>query len=233
MNSKRQKIVIVCGASATGKTSVMKHVIKHMKRAEVPMAVAKIDCLDTEDDVTYSKLNVPTVVGLSKDLCPDHYLVGNLEDIVNWSKSKSAELLIIETAGLCSRCAPATEKTLSVCIVDCLSGIKIPRKLGPMLTTADIAVITKGDMVSQAEREVFIHNINSINRKAKIIEVNGVSGAGSEVLAHYIVNNDGVDSIEGDNLRHSMPCATCSYCVGETRVGNCYQQGILKKMVFT
>lgn len=42
----------------------------------------------------------------------------------------------------------------AICVIDAIAGVNTPRKIGPMLKMADCAVITKGDIVSQAEREV-------------------------------------------------------------------------------
>lgn len=33
-------------------------------------------------------------------------------------------------------------------------------------------------------------------------------------------------------VRHTMPSGVCSYCVGETRVGTAYQQGVVGKIDF-
>lgn len=227
-----QRIVVVGGPPAGGKTSVMFHAISSLQKKGERVAVVKIDCLDTEDDKRYAKLNVPVVAGLSKDVCPDHFFAVNFEEMAEWSKQREAELLVIETAGLCHRCAPATVKTLSICVIDCLSSVKVPQKIGPVLTTADIIVITKGDIVSQAEREVFWYKIKRINNQATILEVNGITGAGSESLVRLIVNAVPLESVIGDSLRHSMPTAICSYCVGETRLGNEFQQGVVEKMDF-
>ena len=35
-----------------------------------------------------------------------------------------------------------------------------------------------------------------------------------------------------DSLRGAMPSGVCSYCVGETRVGSAYQQGVVGKIDF-
>lgn len=231
--SKKQKIIIISGPPAVGKTSVMINVIKHLKSKNINISAAKIDCLATEDNRRYESLGIPVITGLSEDICPDHFLAVNLEEIADWSLANGSDILIIETAGLCHRCAPFTEKTLSICVVDCLSSIKIPKKIGPMLTTADMIIVTKGDMVSQAEREVFIHRIAKLNGKAAIIESNGVSGFGSQYIGDLIMLNEGVESITGDTLRHPLPTAICSYCVGETRIGKDFQQGIVKKIDFS
>ena len=39
-----------------------------------------------------------------------------------------------------------------------------------------------------------------------------------------------VDAAAGKRLRFSMPAALCSYCLGETRIGESYQMGNVRKM---
>ena len=227
-----QKIIIAGGSPGAGKTAVMVHYVKSELANGKKVCVAKIDCLHSEDHSVYERFGIPSVLGLSKDVCPDHYLAVNLEEIAEWSASKNADTLVIETAGLCHRCAPATAKTISICVLDCVSSIKVPQKIGPILSTCDVIVITKSDMVSQAETEVFIYNARKLNDKAEIIEVNGITGAGVQYLQSFVDNILPIDSIIGDTLRYSMPSAICSYCVGERRIGNAYQQGIVEKMRF-
>lgn len=227
-----QKIIIAGGSPAAGKTSVLAHYIKTELEHGRKVSAVKIDCLHSEDDAIYRSLGIPTVLGLSKDLCPDHYLAVNLEEIVEWSLSKNADILVIETAGLCHRCAPYAAKTISICVLDCVSSIKVPQKIGPILTTCDIMVITKSDMISQAETEVFYYNAKKLNEKADIIEVNGITGAGVQYLQALVGEIPPVEGITGDTLRYSMPAAICSYCVGERRIGSDYQQGIVEKMRF-
>lgn len=227
------KLIITGGAPASGKTSILLKTIKYLKGLNKKIAVAKFDCLKTEDQKLYEKLKIPVITGLSENLCPDHFLAVNIIETFNWANQRGANYLIIETAGLCNRCAPFIEDALNICVVDCLSSIKVPEKLGPLITTADIILISKVDMVSQAEREVFIYNLIGLNPRAQIIEVNGISGFGSQRLGNIILNSKNSETIEGNLLRHSMPSATCSYCVGEIRIGNNYQQGIINKMDFS
>jgi Ni2+-binding GTPase involved in maturation of urease and hydrogenase len=210
----------------------MTQFIKLQIGAGAKIAACKIDCLKTRDGERYASLGVPSAAGLSEDVCPDHFLAVNLEEITAWGLKCRADILVVETAGLCHRCAPATRKTVSVCILDCASNIAVPEKIGPALTTCDIAVISKSDLVSQAETEVFMYSIRKLNKDAEIVEVNGLAGTGAQYLKALIDQRPPVDDIAGDELRHSMPSAICSYCVGERRIGNRYQQGIVKKMDF-
>jgi Ni2+-binding GTPase involved in maturation of urease and hydrogenase len=88
-------------------------------------------------------------VGLSKDMCPDHYAIYNFDEMLEWAKAQGADIMLNETAGLCLRCAPYPDKALAICVIDVTTGPNSPLKVGPLLTTADAAVMTKGDLVSR------------------------------------------------------------------------------------
>lgn len=141
------------------------------------------------------------------------------------------DLLITESAGLCNRCSPYIKDIKAICVIDNLSGINTPKKIGPMLKSADIVVITKGDIVSQAEREVFSSKVNSVNPKAVTMHINGLTGQGAYELSTLLYDeSSSIDSVKGKQLRFSMPSAMCSYCLGETRIGEDYQMGNVRKM---
>jgi Ni2+-binding GTPase involved in maturation of urease and hydrogenase len=132
------------------------------------------------------RLGIPTIGGISGYLCPDHYFISNMEESIELGKTQNAEYLFIETAGLCLRCAPHIEGVLAVTIVDCLSGIQAPEKMGPMLSLADVVVLTKGDLVSQAEREVIRYSIRNVNPEGTILLINGLMGTGTLTLVQTV-----------------------------------------------
>jgi Ni2+-binding GTPase involved in maturation of urease and hydrogenase len=223
------KMVIVAGTPGSGKTAVLIHALRSLKERGLKSSVVKIDCLYTDDGIKFEKIGVPTKVGLSMDMCPDHYAIYNIEDMIQWAEGNDSECLVIETAGLCHRCAPYTVHSLGVCVIDATSGPNTPLKVGPFLSTADIAVITKGDMISQAEREIFRERILEVNPNCKVIEANGLSGQGCIELAEEIVKSPEV-SLEEEKLRHSAPLAVCTLCVGETKVNKKHHRGILRRI---
>ena len=227
-----QRFIIVAGPPSSGKTSVMLQVIRSLQQDGLAVCACKIDCLETSDDARYRSLGIPVCAGLSDYICPDHFYVANLEEVWAWAENQKTDLLILETAGLCHRCAPAVQGCLTICVVDNLVGLDTPKKIGPMLSTADIVVITKGDVVSQAEREVFSHEVACVNSDAGIIHVNGLSGQGALRLKREILKIRPLTQITGARLRYPMPAAICSYCAGETIVGSAYQMGNLKKIDF-
>ena len=90
---------------------------------------------------------------------------------------------------------------LAVCVVDNLSGVHTPKKIGPMLKMADVVAITKGDIVSQAEREVFAHNVWHANPLAQIVSFNGLTGQGAGELAFHMRAAPDLPTLEGRRLR--------------------------------
>ncbi|NLJ99002.1 MAG: hypothetical protein GX320_07050 [Tissierellia bacterium] len=224
-------LIIFSGPPSSGKTSIILKTIDALKQRNISVGVVKFDCLYTDDDLLYEKAGVPVKKGLSGALCPDHFFASNIEEVVKWGNRMKLDMLITESAGLCNRCSPYIKDIKGVCVIDNLSGINTPKKIGPMLKSADIVVITKGDIVSQAEREVFVSKVNSVNPKAITIHVNGLTGQGAYELSTLIFDEEqNIDSVEGMELRFSMPAAMCSYCLGETRIGEVFQMGNVRKM---
>lgn len=224
------KLITVSGPPSSGKTAVLVHIIRTLQGKGFRAGVVKFDCLATWDDSIYAQINVPVTVGLSGNLCPDHYFVSNIEDCVSWGKGLSLDFIISESAGLCNRCSPHIQKVLAVCVIDNLMGLNTPKKIGPMLKFADIVIITKGDIVSQAEREVFSFKVRQSNPKAKIMLVNGITGQGASEVATLFLEADDTITLEGGKLRFTMPASLCSYCLGETRIGTKHQLGNVKKI---
>lgn len=224
-------LVVFSGPPSSGKTSVILKTIDALKHRNISVAVVKFDCLYTDDDILYEKAGIPVKKGLSGALCPDHFFASNIEEVVQWGIKKGVDMLITESAGLCNRCSPYIKKIKGVCVIDNLSGINTPKKIGPMLKSADIIVITKGDIVSQAEREVFASKTNSVNPRAITMHINGLTGQGAYELSSLLYDEENhIDTVKGKELRFPMPAAMCSYCLGETRIGEAYQMGNVRKM---
>ena len=225
-------IFLFSGASAVGKTSVLRSLIPLLQHKGAGPCVCKIDCLQSEDASVFAEMNLPCVTGLSEDICPDHFLVSNLPELWDWANSQGCDTLVIETAGLCHRCSPATTHMIAGCVLDCTASCKAPGQLGPMLTQADFVVLTKRDMVSQAELEIISWKISELNPKAALFPVDGLAGYGADRLAQWLLEQPSNCGSREDELRHTMPSGVCSYCVGERRVGGAFQQGVVGKINF-
>ncbi len=227
----RLKTIIVAGPPSAGKTSVIIHAARALQAEGYRLGAVKFDTRSSADPERYSeRLGIPAIGGLSDYLCPDHYFMSNLEEAIEWGNNRRSDFLFIETAGLCLRCAPHVKGLPAVTVIDCLGGLDAPVKMGPMLSLADIIVLTKGDLVSQAERDVLRHGIIRANDRATVVPVNGLTGTGAlslvRLFREWLYRNGDEERV----LRHDMPASICSYCTGERRIGKKYQSGNVEKL---
>lgn len=227
------KLVTFAGPPSSGKTSVILRTIEPLAAQGLKVGVVKFDCLTSDDQQRYSQAGILVKTGLAGGLCPDHFFIANIEGAVQWGRQNGLDLLVSESAGLCNRCSPHIKGVLAVCVLDHLSGVHTPRKIGPMLKHADLAVLTKGDIVSQAEREVFTFRVKQVNPRAAVLPVNGLTGQGNLLLQRHLGSAQEVDTLNDWRLRFVMPAALCSYCLGETRIGPDCQIGNIKTMDFS
>ena len=224
------RLITVSGPPAAGKTAV---IVKTLEA--LPMyrsGVVKFDCLSTFDDEKYRRAGYGAAVGVSGSLCPDHYYVNHIQDCLEWGQRQGLDLLVCESAGLCNRCSPHIENVLAVCVVDLLAGVEAPRKIGPMLKLADVVAVTKGDVVSQAEREVFAMRVAEANPHARILLVNGLTGQGTYGLAQLFRTASEPKSLLHAHLRFSMPGAICNFCYGNRDIVKGYRTGVMREMVY-
>ena len=212
------KIAICSGPPTTGKTSVLRHAIRKLIDKGERCAFLKIDVqFAEEDEQLAAEFGIPTRKVYSGELCPDHCSVMVLGDAIEWADQNDCTILLVETAGLCLRCAPYVDGGLGICVLEATSGMNLPLKVGPMLSLADVTVVTKGDLVSQAEREVFRARIQDIAPMTQIREANALYGIGIDPLVEAILETP--DAHEDLLLRGSPPVGTCTICVGKKEVG--------------
>jgi Ni2+-binding GTPase involved in maturation of urease and hydrogenase len=212
------KLAICSGPPTTGKTSVLRHSIRKLLAAGETVAFLKIDVqFAEEDEQLAAEFGIPTRKVYSGELCPDHCSVMVLGDAIQWAVENDCSVLLVETAGLCLRCAPYVDGGLGICVLEATSGMNLPLKVGPMLSLADITVVTKGDLVSQAEREVFRARIQDVAPMTQIREANALYGIGIDPLVEAILETP--DAQEDLLLRGSPPVGTCTICVGKKEVG--------------
>lgn len=203
------KFLIFAGTPGSGKTSLIKYVVEELKN-DFKLFFVKFDCLRTTDDERIGKeYKIPAVKKLAGELCPDHYTALEIPKILKENQDK--DIIILETAGLCLRCSPYVKEGTGINVLDITSGD--PSRYGPILTDADVVAISKGDLISQAEREIFRAKILKVNPKAKLVETNGLTGEGAIDIVDYIKLSPEIVS-EKLTLKHSMPSAICGYCYG-------------------
>lgn len=222
--------ILMTGLPSVGKTAILQWLIPYLRNAHQKIQYCKIDPYNTHDEKYISKLHIPCITGISNDICPDHFLVSNLVELYKWANQ--SDYLIIETAGLCTRCSPATNQMIACCVFDATSSTQTSKIQGPLLTKADYILLSKVDLISQAEKEIIVQYLQECNPSAKIFQIDGLNGYGCENFARTVLKHTSATLDTQEYLRHSMPKAVCSYCVGEIRIGNAFQQGIVEKIEF-
>jgi Ni2+-binding GTPase involved in maturation of urease and hydrogenase len=220
--------VICAGPPTSGKTTVMRWVIRKLIEKEYKPAYLKIDVQFTDEEEMFkNEFGIPAKKVYSGELCPDHCNVLVLGDAINWAGEKEADTLFVETAGLCLRCSPYVEGSLGIVVLEATSGMNLPRKIGPMLSLADIAVVTKIDLVSQAEREVFRANIND-TANVIVIETDALRGINIEHIIWRIEKMQEIKEVL--LLRGNPPVGVCTICVGKKEIGWKQHFGVVRSL---
>lgn len=223
------KLVICAGPATTGKTSVLRHIIQKLQQGQEKAAFLKIDVQYAEEDELFAReFGIPTRKIYSGELCPDHCNVMVLGDALQWARREGCSILLVETAGLCLRCSPYVDGGLGMIVLEATSGTNLPLKVGPMLSLADIAVVTKIDRVSQAEREVFRSRIQDVAPNVRIREVNALYGIGIDPLVDSIHQTP--DARDNMLLRGNPPVGTCTICVGKKEIGWQAHFGVVRSL---
>lgn len=223
------KVAICAGPPTSGKTTVLRHAARKLLARGQRLAYLKVDVQYCDEDELFTReLQVPARKVYSGDLCPDHCSALVLGDAIRWAGDQGAGILLVETAGLCLRCAPYVDGALGIVVLEATSGTNLPRKIGAMLSLADIAVITKIDLVSQAEKEVFRANLVEAAPGVAVVESDALHGINIEPIARRI---EAVPELpESPRLRGSPPMAVCTICAGKKEIGWEHHFGIVRAL---
>lgn len=223
------KMLLIAGPPSVGKTTLAKRIIESLKE-QLKIAYFKIDVVKAYEDIELSsEYGISTKKIYSGDLCPDHAEVMVLSDVIDWAMGENADLLIVESAGLCLRCSPYLNQGLGIVAISLTSGIHSVEKMQAIISFADIAVLTRPDLVSQAEREVFVHTIQEAHPKLKIIETNALQGTSLNRLNDLILNSEDINKNELV-LKGNPPVGTCTICVGKKEIGWKNHFGVVRKL---
>lgn len=223
------KLVIVAGPPSAGKTAVARQIIREFRETSSP-AYLKIDVVRAfEDEELREEFGIPTRKVYSGDLCPDHMGIMVLRDAITWARRLEAGLLIVESAGLCLRCTPYTTQSFGIAVLPAVSGSNSPLKMAPLIALADAVVVTKTDLVSQAEKEVFRECIRSVT-PTDIIETNAIQGTGMRYLMQALSATPEISDPATITLRGTPPLGVCTICVGKKEIGWQHHFGVIRPL---
>jgi Ni2+-binding GTPase involved in maturation of urease and hydrogenase len=224
------KLMNFAGPPSAGKTAVIKNIIRKLY-PRVKIAYLKIDVVMAfeKEELQREFANLPIQIVYAGDLCPDHASVMVMKDAIHWATREGSDLLIVESAGLCLRCSPYLNQGLGVIVLSMLGGMNSPLKMGPMVSLADVAVVTKIDLISQAEREVFREKVREVSRSIRIYEVNALQGTGTSRL---LTEMDGMKDIDPSSLQLKgvPPLGVCTICIGKKDIGWDNHFGVIRKL---
>ena len=224
------KLIIIAGPPSAGKTAVTRQIIRHFL-ATKKCAFLKIDVVRAfEDEELRDEFGIPARKIYSGDLCPDHTGVMVLKDALLWAEGLGTDIFIIESAGLCLRCSPYVTQSLGIVVLSAVSGMNSPLKMGPMIALADVAVITKTDLVSQSEKEVFREKTKEVAPAIDIIETNAIQGTGLRYLMRSIDTLADITDANAIMLRGIPPLGVCTICVGKREIGWQNHFGVVRKL---
>lgn len=224
------KIMVVAGPPSAGKTAVIRQMIRHLLEKE-KVAYLKIDVVAAfEDEELKAEFGIPTKKVYSGDMCPDHMGIMVNSDAIAWAEKEGASVLIIESAGLCLRCTPYLTDSLGICVMSALSGTHAPLKMAPMIGLADTCVVTKTDLISQAEKEVFRESIKRVSGDMDIVETNAIQGTGLKYLFRLMDSAPEMKSVDSLELRGVPPLGVCTVCIGKKSIGWQNHFGVIRRL---
>jgi len=224
------KLMVVAGPPSAGKTSVIKNMIEYLQ-SRMKVAYLKIDVVMALEDVELKeKYGIPTKKVYSGDLCPDHMGIMVIRDALEWAEEQKADVLIYESAGLCLRCTPYITSSLGICVISALSGTHAPLKMAPMIAQSDVCIVTKTDLISQAEKEVFRESIRKVSPGMDIVETNAVQGTGLRYLFRLMDSAPSIGDLSAAELRGIPPLGVCTVCIGKSNIGWQNHFGVIRRM---
>lgn len=209
------KIAVIAGVHGSGKTALIGNVLRHLQEDGSRAGVYKVDSLDgTQDQQAYERQGFPAVGHAAGSICPDHESMVELGPAWDWACRLELDVLLIETGGLCHRCSPFLKRAFAVCVFSGLSNVGTPEKMRPMVEQADWVVLTRAEMISHAERQVFLGHLAGINPKASVSMANGLTGEGSGPIARAVASGRDIRLLDIEPLRSTLPMGYCHYCQG-------------------
>lgn len=220
----------MAGPPSAGKTSVIRQIIRHLLPNE-KVAYLKIDVVMAfEDEELREEFGIPTKKVYSGDMCPDHMGIMVTRDAISWAEAEGASVLICESAGLCLRCTPYLTGSLGICVMSAISGTHAPLKMAPMIGLADTCVVTKTDLISQAEKEVFRESIRRVSKDMDIVETDAIQGTGLKYLYRLVDAAPVAESPDELELRGIPPLGVCTVCIGKKSIGWQNHFGVIRRL---
>lgn len=208
------RLIVVAGSPSAGKTSVVRALIPRLAAAD-DVGYLKVDVVRTREAASLTRLGWTCRTLVDEAACPDHVLFEHLAAELDALAGR--RLRVVETAGLCARCAPYVVEGLALAVIAATAGFDAASKLGPLLTSADLCVVTHGDRLAQAEREVFAACLAEHVPAERVTWFDGLTGTGLPRLVRRVAPMlEALPAASTARLtpRSAPPRLYCSLCLG-------------------
>ncbi|MFH1530875.1 MAG: hypothetical protein ABIK09_09110 [Pseudomonadota bacterium] len=209
-------LIVVAGTPSSGKTALLRRLIPELTGGGRRVASAELRCDPPPAGAAHPWPGHH--VEVDEAYCPDHALVRRLDGLLD--RAEGADVLALETAGLCARCSPFPARAFGIFTVDLTGGLRLPGKVGPMLETCDLCVCTRPDRVTGTERTLFQGALRAVSPDLPVHFVNGLTGEGARAVVSrvegWLAAGGGSGALE---MRRPLPQFFCSFCLGRTEVG--------------
>ena len=97
------------------------------------------------------------------------------------------------------------------------------------MALADVAVVTKIDLVSRAKKEVFREGTRRVAPEIDIVETNAIQGTGMRYLMQVMERVMPAKS-KKDTLRGVPPLGVCTVCIGKKETGWQEHFGVIRPL---
>ena len=209
------KLITISGPPSSGKTSVILRLIESLRRRNGKNRCREIRLSTSFDQVRYREAGIPVEIGFFRQGLSGSFFYQQYRRRGKMGRQERVRYARHGERGALQPLPPhISEIPRSASSIICRESTR-REKIGPMLKFADYVVITKGDIVSQAEREVFKFNVRQVNTSARILFVNGITGQGSFMLAKHLQKAPEITTLSDMHLRFTTPASVCSYCTQE------------------
>ena len=211
-------LIVVAGFPSSGKTALLRRLIPGLRAGGRLVSSAELRC--DPPPLGASPPGPGHRVEVDEAYCPDHALARDISGMLTRAEADGADVLVLETAGLCARCSPFPARSLGIFTVDLTGGLRLPGKIGPMLETCDLCVCTRPDRVTGTERTLFEGALRQVSPDLQPIFLNGLTGEGARGIVAkseaWLEGGGGSGDLE---MRRSLPQFFCSFCLGRSEVG--------------
>jgi len=209
-----RKLIVVAGPPSAGKTSVIRALVPHVAEP-ADVGYLKVDVVRTREAEALERLGWACRAVIDEASCPDHVLFERLG--VELEALAGRRVVVVETAGLCARCAPYVREGLAIAVLEATAGAEAALKQGPLLTAADLCVVTHGDRLGHAEREVFAALVAPCLAPGALVWLDGLTRTGlPRALRRLVPGFDAAPELPSSPLtpRSVPPRLYCSLCLG-------------------